>query len=146
MHSSTLQWVCVDASFLVPLVTQPASNSPWTARWSAWHQQGMQPIAPTLLYYEVANVLFRMANYAQITRDEADEALNAALGLDIVLVGDTDLHKRACKLATQFALPATYDAHYLALAERMQAEFWTGDRRLHQVVSKSLPWVHLLMH
>jgi len=106
----------------------------------------MQPIAPTLLYYEVANVLFRMANYAQITRDEADEALNAALGLDIVLVGDTDLHQRACKLAIQFALPATYDAHYLALAERMQAEFWTGDRRLHQVVSKSLPWVHLLMH
>lgn len=145
MPSSTPRWVCVDASFLVPLVTQPAGDSPWAAKWRAWHRQETQPIAPTLLFYEVANVLFRMTRHAQLTQDEADEALNAAIGFAIVLVGDADLHQRASKLATRYALPATYDAHYLALAERMQAEFWTGDRRLHQVVSATLPWVHLLI-
>jgi len=35
-------------------------------------------------------------------------------------------------LAARFSLPAIYDAHYLALAERLGSEFWTADRRLGQ--------------
>jgi hypothetical protein len=34
----------------------------------------------------------------------------------------------------QFSLPATYDAHYLALAERENCEFWTADTRLFNAI------------
>ena len=47
-------------------------------------------------------------------------------------------------LATRFNRPAAYDAHYLALAEMMNCEFWTADRRLFNVVRDELPWVHRL--
>jgi len=39
---------------------------------------------------------------------------------------------------------AVYDAHYLALAERLGAEMWTADRRLCQAVGAALPWVRLV--
>lgn len=38
------------------------------------------------------------------------------------------------QLARQFNLPAAYDAHYLALAERLEAELWTLDRKLFNAV------------
>jgi predicted nucleic acid-binding protein len=47
-------------------------------------------------------------------------------------------------LATRFNRPAAYDAHHLALAEMMNCEFWTADRRLFNVVKDKLPWVHWL--
>ena len=35
-------------------------------------------------------------------------------------------------------------AHYLALAKRFDAEFWTADRRLVRAVQDELSWVHLV--
>jgi hypothetical protein len=49
-----------------------------------------------------------------------------------------------CSWRRPLSLPAAYDAHYLALAERVGAEFWTTDRRLANKVREALPWVHLL--
>ncbi|MCU0571091.1 MAG: type II toxin-antitoxin system VapC family toxin [Oculatellaceae cyanobacterium Prado106] len=48
-------------------------------------------------------------------------------------------------MAQELGLSATYDAHYLALTERLNAEFWTCDRRLFNTVQARLPWVHLVM-
>jgi predicted nucleic acid-binding protein len=39
-------------------------------------------------------------------------------------------------------LGATYDAHYLALADYLGGEFWTADRRLAKVVQRELGWVN----
>jgi predicted nucleic acid-binding protein len=47
-------------------------------------------------------------------------------------------------LAQQYNLPATYDAHYLALAEHEKCEYWTADTRLWNAVRDKLPWVHQL--
>lgn len=51
---------------------------------------------------------------------------------------------RAWTMADKFSLPAVYDAHYLALAELLEGEFWTADGRLARTVQSSLPWVHLV--
>ncbi len=39
---------------------------------------------------------------------------------------------------------ATYDAHYLALPQRFQADFYTGDKRLFNAVNSTLTWIHLV--
>lgn len=67
--------------------------------------------------------------------------LDIALRFEIATYEDADLRRRALKLAEALSLPATYDAHYLALAERLGAEFWTADRCLAQAAQKALPWV-----
>ena len=66
------------------------------------------------------------------------------MNLGLRFFGDAELHRQALKIAQRYNLPATYDAHYLALAERLGIEFWTADRRLFNAVQSSLSWVNLV--
>lgn len=136
--------VCLDASFLLRLLLDEEAASQADALWEAWHREGRWLVAPTLLYYEVASALYRYAAHGDLSLDEVETLLDLALRMDVELVGDAGLHRRALQLARTFSLPAAYDAHYLALAERLGAEFWTADVRLAQVVQDRLPWVHWL--
>jgi predicted nucleic acid-binding protein len=54
---------------------------------------------------------------------------------------DADFSIRAMELAKYFGLPATYDAHYLALAESKDCELWTADERMWNSINGKLPWV-----
>ena len=63
--------------------------------------------------------------------------------MPISLYTDDDLHDRAMDFAGRFRLPAAYDSHYLALADRLGVEFWTADQKLYNTVSAALPWVKL---
>ncbi len=134
--------ICVDASLVVRLVESGTYEAPVVMLWKEWHEIGRSVVAPTLLYYEVSNAMRRYVVHGELLLEEAAEALEAALELDITLYGDAGLHRRALEMADQFALPATYDAHYLALAETLGAEFWTADHRLVRAVGVALPWVH----
>jgi predicted nucleic acid-binding protein len=136
--------ICVDANLVLRLLESDTYEAPIVQLWRGWHEAGHPLVAPTLLYYEVSNALRRYTAHGELLPEEAAEALEAALRLEIALYGDTDLHRHALELARRFSLPAAYDAHYLALAERLGAEFWTSDRRLTHTVQTALPWVHLL--
>lgn len=134
--------VCVDASFLLRLLLDNEAGSRADILWETWHRERRRLVAPTLLYYEVANALHRYTAHGDLTPDEAEALLDLALRLDIELFGDAGLHRRAFQLAQALSLPAAYDAHYLALAERLGAELWTADQRLLRTVRDSLPWVY----
>ena len=136
--------VCVDASFVIRLLESADSHSSAIRLWIEWHEAGRPVVAPSLLYYEITNALHRYVVYGELLPEEAFELLEVALRLDITLYGDDDLHRRAWNLAKRLSLPATYDAHYLALAERLGAEFWTADKRLVRTVQKAISWVRLL--
>lgn len=43
---------------------------------------------------------------------------------------DDALLKTAYDLAVRFNRPRAYDSQYMALAERLNCEFWTADERL----------------
>ncbi|MFM5981301.1 MAG: type II toxin-antitoxin system VapC family toxin [Sphaerospermopsis kisseleviana] len=52
----------------------------------------------------------------------------------------------ALTLAKNLNLSAAYDAHYLALSQLLNAEFYTADKRLYNSVKSSLNWVHFISH
>jgi predicted nucleic acid-binding protein len=139
----TNSWLCVDASLVVRLVAGPAEES-HQARWEQWDAEGRRLAAPTLLLYEVANALYRYQKLGYISASAVELAFKAALALPLELHGGPDLHWRALELAKRFSLPAAYDAHYLALAELLEGEFWTADGELARAVQAALPWVHLV--
>ena len=112
--------------------------------WDEWQERNRQIIAPTLLGYEVTNVFHRMSIAGQISPEEAEQLLEDALSLGISLSGDKALHERALILARSLNLPAAYDAHYLALAEKFNALFYTSDKRLFNSVNNTLSWIHLV--
>lgn len=135
--------VCLDASFLLRLLLGDEGGKADTL-WETWHREERRLVAPTPLYYEITNALHRYAVQGDLLPAEAQALLDLALRLDIELVGDGELHRRALQLADTFTLPAAYDAHYLALAERLGAELWTADARLSRAVWNRLPWVYAL--
>ena len=136
--------ICVDANFIVKLVQANSETSPFIVLWDEWQERNRQIIAPTLLGYEVTNVFHRMSIAGQISPEEAEPLLEDALSLGISLSGDKALHERALILARSLNLPAAYDAHYLALAEKFNALFYTSDKRLFNSVNNTLSWIHLV--
>lgn len=133
-------WICIDASLVVRLMVNPPGTDV-RPLWERWKAARTPLAAPTLIYFEVANALYRYEKQGLFGPETTDSALEAALSLPVRLYGETTLHHRAVELARRFALPASYDANYLALAERLGTELWTCDRRLANRVQQ--PWVRL---
>jgi len=133
--------LCVDAGMVVRRVLFPQDTTVQSL-WESWENEGCQVIAPHLIFYEVTNALYRYQRQGWLSRGTVAIALEAALALPIELDGDANLHRRARVLAAQFNLSAAYDAHYLALAERLGVDFWTADQRLTNALhSYKLTWV-----
>ena len=135
-------WICVDASLVVRLVSDPNAGR-LRRLWNQWITQGKQLAAPSLPRYELTNALYRYQRHGMLNSVAVRRSLRAALALPIELRSDVSLHERAMDLAGRFQLPAAYDAHYLALAEELGAPLWTTDQRLVNTVQPVLGWVHL---
>lgn len=140
---------CVDASFVVRVLDRPpypSAQQPSVQReWDRLVGARYELIAPTLFPYEVANALLQQQRAGMISAERAADGLRRALLLPIELHGDALLHSRAMELAHEHHLPATYDAHYVALAERFRVPLWTCDGRLAEALRGGAPEVHLVL-
>lgn len=136
--------ICVDASVVVRLVVEGTPGTVWYEAWSGWLGARERLVAPSLLPCEVTNALHRYVVAGHLSAAEADAALDAALGLGIELETSPLQHGHAARLARRLERQATYDAHYLAVAELTGSLLYTADKRLHAAVGERLPWVRLL--
>jgi predicted nucleic acid-binding protein len=125
-NSST---VCVDASIILRYMLQP-ENAPVQKLWQSWISDEINLVAPTLLFYEVTNGLYQQQRNNILPAETIWQTLELSLELPITLVTEANLHLKAREIAMRYNLPATYDAHYLALAEWMEIDLWTADLRL----------------
>lgn len=139
----TSSWICVDVNLVVRLIADP-QDTLVREQWQQWEVDGHTLAAPSLLYYDTANALYQYQRHGYLTAESVRLAQEAALSLPLTLHGDPELYREAVRLAQRLSLPATYDAHYLAVAERLGAELWTADKRLFQTVQDTLPWVRLI--
>jgi predicted nucleic acid-binding protein len=121
--------ICVDAGLVVRRVIFP-DDLPVQRLWDTWEHEGASLVAPALIFYEVTNVLHRYQRQGWLSKETVGLALAAALSLPVDLIEDMDLHLQAKAAAEKYDLPATYDAHYLALAERLGIELYSADIRL----------------
>lgn len=91
------------------------------------HEAGrIELAAPTHLIMEAMNALWSH----RASADDIQKALDLLLGVRMTLVApDTDLLRHAAEVAVQHHL-SIYDAVFAALAERLECELVTDDRRL----------------
>lgn len=135
--------LCLDASVVIRRLTEPG-NRLVHEHWDAWEAMGCQLVAPHLIRYEVTNAIHRLRQARALSNGAARDAMSLLLEMPIGLHFEEELHRGALDFAERFHLPAAYDAHYLALANRLGAELWTADRRLANTVQRHLPWVQLV--
>jgi predicted nucleic acid-binding protein len=134
--------ICVDASVAIKWLLKEERSDRAVALYEATAKANQPTVAPALLPLEVTNILRqRMRGQDGISLIRATEHLAAFLALPIEFHNSAGLHHEALVLADALELPATYDAHYLALAEHLGCEMWTDDQRLIRRVSTSLPFV-----
>ena len=95
---------------------------------AAWGGETML-LAPEFALAEAAQVLRKKEAAGGLTSSEADEILNALLGLPIELIRHDRLVTDAATLARRHDV-TVYDALFLALARKEHAELITADDRL----------------
>lgn len=136
--------VCVDASLALKLVLLEDDSDRAEALWANWITQDITVIAPYLLAYEVSSVIRNKVYRGKITSEDGDLAFAKVHAQGIVLLHPKELAPTAWDLARQFNRPTAYDSQYLALAQILDCELWTADKRLYNAVHDTLPWVQIL--
>ncbi len=115
--------------------------------WERVDNEQITPCAPRLWLSETTSAIRSSLSQKEITSDEAEQALRTIHALNVEIINeDEELCLRALELAGKLRQTKAYDAFYLALAEKLAAEFWTGDEWLANRCRKDLKlsWVHSL--
>jgi predicted nucleic acid-binding protein len=123
--------VVVDANILVafgladePLHTQAKQIL------SAWQTTGEHLAAPRLFRSEITAVVRKVVYQQRMTPEQGRTMLAQLLIYPLEFHEDDMLLKEAYEFAVRFNRPRAYDTQYMALAERLNCEFWTADERL----------------
>jgi len=132
----------VDASLTIRLILPDPRRSALRAQMQRWLEDGCELVAPDLWLYEMTTALCKAAFFGLVTAEEAENSLPLVSELAIQLVAaDAEQARLAFVWTRRLNRAAAYDSFYLALAESLDCELWTADRRLHNAVG--LPWVQL---
>lgn len=128
--------IVIDASIAVALLVDEAKSLLARAFIRACAAEGVLVIAPPLFPFEVANALHRRVRTGELTLSEATNLFDALRRFGIRIETTSGLHERAITLAAELGERAAYDAHYLALAEAFDCNFWTADRPFFTVAQR----------
>ncbi len=138
--------VVVDSSIAISWLLEDPNSDVAQALLDEWIDNEKVILAPALLAYEVTNIIHQNVRRGEVTTERAREILAGFFETEITFdkAQSHNTSQRALELAYRFSLPATYDAYFLALAEREDCELWTEDKRLKNAVKGKLPWVRSL--
>ncbi len=136
--------VCVDASFVLKLVLAEPYSDLVEAMWRGWIERDVEIYAPAHLAFECTSVIRNRVYRKEITSAAGNEAFRWLHAQPIVLIDAEVLNQRAWELAEHYQRPTAYDAYYLAAAELLNCELWTGDRRLERAVRESFALLRLI--
>jgi predicted nucleic acid-binding protein len=132
----------VDASLVFRLILPGPHQADVQSVVAGWLADGYEMHAPSLWVYELTSALCKTVHFGQITAQEGEHALALAQHLGVRSVTPYDeMVQSAFQWTRRLDRAAAYDSFYLALAEGLQCELWTADRRLCKAVD--LPWVQL---
>lgn len=106
-----------------------------------WANEGTTLIAPSLILAEISNAIYKRVRRRELDLKTAQQAIRVVLEFGIEIREEAGLQEHILALADELKMPTTYDAHYLALAEKYGCDFWTGDGRLYNLTKAKLPWV-----
>ena len=113
----------VDSSVLVAALVDDGEDG----RWSEFSISRDALIAPELLLVEASNTLRRLERAGILSKFEANSAHSDLLRLDVELFPFAPFAERVWALRGNLT---SYDAWYVALAERFECPLLTLDRKL----------------
>ncbi|HFC08269.1 MAG TPA: PIN domain-containing protein [Chloroflexi bacterium] len=132
MKSSATSSVVIDANIVVYAVWEGERTAAADALLNRLEVEEKILHVPALWRAEVVSVLHAIGALHGADREHVKAAVQAALGMGIKVVPlDDALCFAALEWADALRQTKAYDAFYLALADRLGCDFWTGDKRLY---------------
>jgi len=132
----------VDANFAFRLLLPGPQQAVYRSLIAGWLRDGHDLYAPSLWLYEITSALGKAVRFGELAPEEGARLLALARTLAIHLVPPDDVQARsAYDWTLRLDRAAAYDSFYLALAQSLECDLWTADRRLHNAVGQ--PWVCL---
>jgi predicted nucleic acid-binding protein len=127
--------IVVDANITIALfVNLPYSNQS-EKKFLFWRKQDFQLFAPALWPAEIVSTLRKMVGVGQLSSEDARLAISCLAPLQIQVVSPHyQLLDDSFVWSGKINHKVAYDAQYLALAESLQAEFWTADQKLYHTL------------
>jgi predicted nucleic acid-binding protein len=135
----------VDASIVLKLLLPEAQSETVHRLWSRWVERDTEIVAPFLLADEVVSVLRNKGVRGELTPEGGDAAFAAFRSQEVSLLHPDGIEDKAWALAKTWKLQTTYDATYLAVAELLDYEFWTADRRFVAQLGKKAPRLRVII-
>lgn len=135
--------VCADSSLLIKLTIRENDSEKAEAKWLEWNEKRIDVVAPRLILYEFVSAVWQGVRRKAIEFQPAEEVLVRLLDLPLI-ISDSPLHAGALRLSSDLGLPSASDAHYLALAQERDCQFWTADERLYNAVRDRFPLIRWL--
>ena len=103
-----------------------------------------QPAAPALWAHETTYAIAKSVHFGEITEKEAHQAQEKLDGLGVRLfVAVAEQNRAAFDWTLRLKRASAYDSYYLVLAQALECNFWTADKRLFNALQDvHLSWVH----
>lgn len=138
------QKIVVDANLCVALIVPLAYSEAAAKQWLSWESDRVSLYAPSLWENEVVSALRKAIVAGLINSNETKSALRRLLILGVEEVSpDIELHHSALQWSERVGQPIAYDGQYLALAEALEADLWTANKRLIDALKNHhLSWLH----
>ncbi len=114
-------------------------------RWmKTWQAEEAHLVVPILWEYECLSGLRRAVTLKFVSPEDSERMAAELLALEFQRVVPTlELHRSVLAWAERLGHSKVYDAHYVALAESLAAEFWTVDQKLvNSLNSLGVVWVN----
>lgn len=134
----------VDAGLAVFAVLQTSQSEFADRTWNRLQQEGTSIYVPRLWRYEVTSVIHKYLFEGLLEPELGEKILSLTLELvENVVDEDPELCRAAFRWANRLNQKPAYHGFYLAVAEALEAQFWTADRKLaNNAQSKGVHWVH----
>jgi predicted nucleic acid-binding protein len=104
----------------------------------------VQPVAPALWVYETTSAISKAVHFKQLTENEGRRALEQVDALGVQLfVSDLEQNRTALGWTLELRRGSAYDSFYLVLAQTLDCDFWTADKKLFNALTDTqLNWLH----
>jgi len=104
----------------------------------------VQPAAPGLWACETTSAIAKAVHFDEITGKEGRQALVQLEALSVHLfIADAEQNLAAFEWTLRLKRASAYDSYYLALAQTLECDLWTADKRLfHALQDAQLDWLH----
>jgi len=129
--------IVVDASVAVKWFTAEKDTDKALKLKDSYLSGELELIAPTLIYYEVANAL-RFHPYYRLTEKELFDAITALKEMQIAIEPTMEMWLKTFKISVTSEEISIYDAIYVAVSLALDTRLVTSDRKFVEKLNEDV--------